>query len=73
MSAMPIGAPGCPDLAFSTASRLKNLIAFDKSFLFIRYISYYFLHFIEHPILDSCLSGPFPVLAISNIALNKSL
>ena len=30
-SAIPIGRPGCPELAFSTASILKNLIAFDKS------------------------------------------
>ena len=33
-SAIPIGMPGCPELAFSTASIDKNLIAFDNSMLF---------------------------------------
>ena len=32
MSAIPIGAPGCPDFAFCTASALKNLTAFDIGF-----------------------------------------
>jgi hypothetical protein len=40
-SAMPIGNPGCPELAFSTASIDKNLIAFDKSlFSLFKKISY---------------------------------
>ena len=30
-SAIPIGIPGCPEFAFSTASIDKNLIALDKS------------------------------------------
>ena len=30
-SAIPIGIPGCPEFAFSTASIDKNLMAFDKS------------------------------------------
>ncbi len=30
-SAIPIGIPGCPELAFCTASMDKNLIALDKS------------------------------------------
>ena len=30
-SAIPIGIPGCPELAFCTASIDKNLIALDKS------------------------------------------
>ena len=34
-SAIPIGKPGCPDLAFSTASMDKNLIALDKSLYFM--------------------------------------
>ena len=34
-SAIPIGIPGCPDLAFCTASIDKNLIALDKSLLFL--------------------------------------
>ena len=29
--AIPIGIPGCPELAFCTASMDKNLIALDKS------------------------------------------
>jgi hypothetical protein len=31
MSAIPIGAPGCPDFAFWTASILKARIAFANS------------------------------------------
>jgi hypothetical protein len=31
MSAMPIGAPGCPELAFCTASMLKARMAFANS------------------------------------------
>ena len=30
-SAIPIGIPGCPEFAFSTASIDKNLMALDKS------------------------------------------
>ncbi len=31
MSAAPMGAPGCPDFAFSTASADRNLIVFTES------------------------------------------
>ncbi len=34
ISAIPIGAPGCPEFALLTASRLKNLIAFASVLLF---------------------------------------
>jgi hypothetical protein len=46
MSAIPIGAPGCPEFAFCTASMLKARMAFANSrreviffSLSIRYIS----------------------------------
>ena len=40
-SDIPIGIPGCPELAFSTASIDKNLIAFDKSlFSLFKKLSY---------------------------------
>ena len=32
-SAIPMGIPGCPELAFSTASIDRNLNAFDKSLI----------------------------------------
>ena len=31
MSAAPMGAPGCPDFAFSTASADRNLIVLTQS------------------------------------------
>jgi hypothetical protein len=30
IGAMPIGAPGCPEFAFSTASMERNLIVFTQ-------------------------------------------
>ena len=34
MSAIPMGAPGCPEFALLTASKLKNLIALANVLLF---------------------------------------
>jgi hypothetical protein len=40
MSAMPIGAPGCPELAFCTASMLSARTAFAKSLREAMFVSY---------------------------------